>query len=951
MPKQVTSPDIAVLDSKIVADLCIGKFLIDLSVSTWIGAGSNNAQGLRIKITNPYAVDIKPYDATFDIEAPFSDVFSYPIPTQAGMYQYGDYTICVELTDSANKTHEICKVVSICEPDINNKKSKTGVIGATIKGICSENKATILVNNPPTYKGFVSSSQVRDYLLKYPTGSQVPPKVGITTNSFSTWLFNGIYEISGSVCALYNAGDNVFYNVKYLLNVQKDLRCTIDECCIFNKLQEIHQRINSDCTDDEKSETASLIIEVLFNYKAATLAAQCGEDASDYIIELERLLQCRCDVVSQSGTPISNQAPSKDFKIEGCNVGVQQVGLTTVYTIDNYDYHVTHNDNGGVITVSSGGLVDCVKTFTVNFDITKAYAQIKQQANASLTEAQAWAAIINKTLNNVDYSCLGFTSQAWANMTFAERIGAAFAKLCQCCGCGATVANVTTQIVNGNIIRITFDADGADTVDIYVDGNFVTTVLASVGFYDLSSSYADNVQHDLSLIPKCDNGNSGELVEVPFTHAGCPFVPAPNVTDNAVQEDCPFDLTTLQSAPVAGLTPEWHTANNTSQASVVADPTNVGAGTYFLFHKDANGCYSAGTQVVVNCNEETSCTAPQNMVVEQGVGGTKISFQSAQYPPTVNPQYVVKRRYYYDADVVGNYTTIGNPVFNAGTQRWEITDATSVPNTLYIYRAFSLCSESSQPYIDYDFANIVCPEFNAVLNGTDIDYDFVPVAGDVNKYTVYLTNASGVQIIDSHTIVSPFNNPEIGTFQNLQFGQTYKVKLVAFIGNIKSAACDIITITVGDCKEPFIQSGTPLPNGVVGQVYNHVLQLTGTPPFVLSNITKPAWMTITLDNNNSTITLSGTPTDAITEDVLFSITNCKGVEIRIVETITSGSGFIGFTLEAGATDATVQYLNTLGNPAEVIIPSGTQATICTQDGNYNQTVGDPVTEIASGECE
>jgi hypothetical protein len=85
--------------------------------------------------------------------------------------------------------------------------------------------------------------------------------------------------------------------------------------------------------------------------------------------------------------------------------------------------------------------------------------------------------------------------------------------------------------------------------------------------------------------------------------------------------------------------------------------------------------------------------------------------------------------------------------------------------------------------------------------------------------------------------------------------------------------------------------------------------------------------------------------------VLFSITNCKGVEIRIVETITSGSGFIGFTLEAGATDATVQYLNTLGNPAEVIIPSGTQATICTQDGNYNQTVGDPVTEIASGECE
>jgi len=65
-----------------------------------------------------------------------------------------------------------------------------------------------------------------------------------------------------------------------------------------------------------------------------------------------------------------------------------------------------------------------------------------------------------------------------------------------------------------------------------------------------------------------------------------------------------------------------------------------------------------------------------------------------------------------------------------------------------------------------------------------------------------------------------------------------------------------------------------LPNAVIGVPYLVTISLTGTPPFVITDITKPSWMTIT--NSGSTITLTGTPTSITPENVQFTVTNCGG---------------------------------------------------------------------------
>ena len=169
------------------------------------------------------------------------------------------------------------------------------------------------------------------------------------------------------------------------------------------------------------------------------------------------------------------------------------------------------------------------------------------------------------------------------------------------------------------------------------------------------------------LLPKCSNNKYGTSANGSFAYLGCPAISPPVVSSNNVNGvECPYDLTSLESAPPAGITNEWHTANNTNASSLVPDATQVSSAVYYAFAKNADGCYSSATTVTLICAEATSCTAPQNLSVAASVGGFLVSFQSAAFPPP-SSSYTVKRRLYSAPDVDGSYTTIGTPTYNAGT--------------------------------------------------------------------------------------------------------------------------------------------------------------------------------------------------------------------------------------------------------------------------------------------
>jgi large repetitive protein len=107
-------------------------------------------------------------------------------------------------------------------------------------------------------------------------------------------------------------------------------------------------------------------------------------------------------------------------------------------------------------------------------------------------------------------------------------------------------------------------------------------------------------------------GCIGTSATTPVTIIPQPAVPTPTVLSKS--NVCPLttvDLSSLQPTAIAGTTLEWHTASsNPTAGTLVAMPTSVTAGTYYLYAKSAapNNCYSvASAPVVITI---TTCTKP-----------------------------------------------------------------------------------------------------------------------------------------------------------------------------------------------------------------------------------------------------------------------------------------------------------------------------------------------------
>ena len=700
------SANIALLDSKIISDMCAGVFTVDISPSVFLGVGAQNILGASVKITNiSNGTTTKEYPSSgYDIVTPFTSVVSVNIPTIAGTYQYGKYSFTVQLTDAGGKIYEVTKNVSICAPDSKNKKY--GTLSAQLNGSCKTGKLAVIADPVPVYNGVISDSQVNDFSLEYPTKSTLAVLDDISVTNFSVVLFEGVYAFSGTSCANYNLGDNVFAKVSYHYKREKDIRCALDEECISARLKQLVDQLDTDCSDKEKKETQDVIIKTLLLVKSIETTINAGFDASDYVAELETVLGCVCTCNCGEGAPVIPDTVGNDVVLQGCGIETEVNGLTTTYTINNYDYIVEVAENGGALTINTPVLTDCTKRQTITFDITKVYAQIKTQINTD-TEYNFWASVVNKSWDGVLPECLGYTQAQWAALTFKQRSAALFASVCAGGVCNAVISGDITSNSGSSVNIGWVNKSGVYEVAIYIDDILTGTVLAtaSLGGF-IAPGFADGSAHSYSLVAKCSNGSIGNSLTGSFTYFGCPTITPPTVTSANITASCPYNLTALVGALPAGIAAEWHSQNNTNAQTLVANPSQATDGTYYVFAKNSNGCYSVGVAVVLVC-ATGNCTAPQNLIADAITGGTRLRFSSASYPPPAN-SYTVKRRLASQSDVPASYTTIGNPTWNATVSKWEILDASAAANSLYVYRAVSNCG-STAPYIDYSFANITCP--------------------------------------------------------------------------------------------------------------------------------------------------------------------------------------------------------------------------------------------------
>jgi hypothetical protein len=106
---------------------------------------------------------------------------------------------------------------------------------------------------------------------------------------------------------------------------------------------------------------------------------------------------------------------------------------------------------------------------------------------------------------------------------------------------------------------------------------------------------------------------------------------APTVSSSSQSNNCPLktvNLTTsiTSTTPVGGSV-LYKTTDNPNGTDV-SDPTQVGAGTYYIFYQNLTGCYSASTPVTVVVN---NCPPTLTNITKSGSEDTDVTFATSDF--------------------------------------------------------------------------------------------------------------------------------------------------------------------------------------------------------------------------------------------------------------------------------------------------------------------------------
>lgn len=263
-----------------------------------------------------------------------------------------------------------------------------------------------------------------------------------------------------------------------------------------------------------------------------------------------------------------------------------------------------------------------------------------------------------------------------------------------------------------------------------------------------------------------------------------------------------------------------------------------------------------------------------------------------------------------------------------------------------------------------EFVNLRLLISNSPTSQAFLKFNLIDSTGSTIFQTDTLPQASGGNLANPLDITVPvpkgnwyywfqFDSNNVGNILNLDAPPTRTVGFNNGIYNEGSypnltydfTADRTLSVTLGvnnpppTCVPPSVIQGLNNPTAIEGVPWSAIVTLAGSQPFSLSNITKPAWVNISI--SGSTITLSGNPVAGLNQGIGFDITNACGtvntndqidvsanpnaiqLDINYTETLSGIPATVtGFHLYVNA----VNYLNllttrsesTLVNPGDII---------------------------------
>lgn len=492
MGKIINNNVVSALDFTADFDMCSGK-ITATPVLTFASGVPSNAGTVLLSVKDPGGV-------VSELSSPFTTNYGFvqfDIGKIGGVYKNGTYEVALTFTPTGGIAISYSKWQILETPLSNNN---TGVATFKITPNCKNGKVLVSGLAVPLYQGLPPTQYTQAWKYYFPNGSEQTDITG-TFAPFEVQAFNGQNEARVTVCATYNTGDGLTVKVSYAGSVVKRVACGVELCYAYAAIHNLYDQLE-EC-DRSKREDIQARIQAAANLIVLIqLGMDCNYDVSDDVEALEEVLGT--SICGNGPDETSVGVPAEAVLIEGCGFTKEEIGLTTKFTINNYEYNITNSGDQGVITRTQT-LNGCTSATNFAFDLGKLTDIVL--AYMAGTKNAAFLALLNTAIANVNPKCVT-TVPTWQAANFAGKIQLIIDKICvgQSGGtglrvtpncAGAVVVGVLTSGTPGSAtITLPITVVGSGTIFGTITGTGFTGTIANTDVTAATTQIVCTVNYD-----------------------------------------------------------------------------------------------------------------------------------------------------------------------------------------------------------------------------------------------------------------------------------------------------------------------------------------------------------------------------------------------------------------------------------------------------------------------
>jgi hypothetical protein len=346
-PININSSNIGTFGFTTVFKLYDKKISFDLTgLTTFIGSGLTNVQGVCFKITDPVGITLLDIDFTNPAIVP-ADGLTLDVDIPSQQYTFGRWNITGVIRDSDGHDYSIPLQKNICPPvGLTDKGYVNGIMDADVN--CYSPSIKIGEQTPFNYLSKQPASFSKSGNLFYPQGTISDVAFEFTPFVVDV-LYTGDYLVKNISTARYDLEGSVFVEIKYFTNLKFSVDCQSSLssmlCCIYDAKQIYDKAPKSERGIDAKDKLDRAAIPL----NVALVKEKLGQDASKEVSEIKQILDCDCNCIPvllepTRITPGGDGSSIAIVQAGGVTVSSSTAGSVTQYTISSKIVQFTKQD-------------------------------------------------------------------------------------------------------------------------------------------------------------------------------------------------------------------------------------------------------------------------------------------------------------------------------------------------------------------------------------------------------------------------------------------------------------------------------------------------------------------------------------------------------------------------------------------------------------------------------